>query len=95
MAFDSAQPWDADECLEVYDSCPENPAEIVYGCIIDADSSCVEACAQLGSCDLTEPWVCEIFCSELEADDPLFHTYFTDCVEDAATCEELAPCVGQ
>jgi hypothetical protein len=95
MAYDSAQPWDADECLEEYDSCPENPAEIIYGCIIDADSSCVEACAQLENCDLTDSWVCEIFCSELEADDPLFHTYFTDCVENAATCEELAPCVGQ
>lgn len=95
MAFDAAQPWDADECLDVYDACPENPSEVIYGCIIDADSSCVEACAQLGECDLTDSWLCEMFCTELEADDPLLHTYFTDCVEDAETCDDLMPCVGQ
>jgi len=95
MAFDAAQPWDADECLEEYDACPEIPSEIVYGCIIDADSSCIDACDKLADCDLTLPWLCEIFCTELEADDPLTFTYFTDCVEDAANCEELKPCVGE
>ncbi len=94
QAFDAAQPWDADECFDEYATCPADPAEVVYGCIIDSDSDCVDACAGLHACQLSVDWVCEIFCTELEVDNVSFQQWFTNCVSDSDSCDEMMACVG-
>ncbi len=95
MTIAVAEPADADACYDEFDQCPENPAEVVYGCMVDSDTTCKDVCKVLHGCELTLDWVCEIFCTELEEENPAAYGYFADCVQDAGSCTAMKPCVGQ
>lgn len=95
MAIPGAQPWDADECYDEFQSCPEDTGEVVYGCIVDEGTECGNACDKLADCGWTVAWLCDVYCTILETTEPFFHDSFTECVENADSCAAMAPCVGE
>lgn len=95
MAIPMADPGSATACLDGLDSCPPEPEKAVYGCLVDPPGECIDACAGLESCSLTEGWLCEVFCTMLEDSDEAGFDWFTTCVEDASTCSSMKACVGQ
>lgn len=95
MAISAADPEDADYCLDVFQSCPEDPAAVVFGCLVEPDSKCVAVCDALAVCGLTTGWACDLFCTGLEKDDYATYEWLTDCLEDADDCDAMKPCVGQ
>ena len=95
MAIPGAQPWDADECYDEFETCPAEPSAVVYGCMVDEGEECDDACNALADCGWSEAWLCDIYCTILETTDAYFHEVFTECVANADSCAAMAPCVGE
>jgi hypothetical protein len=95
MVLPGAEPGLAEECLDEYDECPEEAGKVVYGCMVEEEPECVDVCADLDACGLTTDWLCAIFCTGLEQDDPSVHDLFVGCVQAADECDQMKPCVGQ
>jgi len=95
MAIPVADPEGANKCIKALPACPDKPEKAVYGCLVDPPGECIDACAGLEACALTDGWLCEIFCTVLEDSDEDGFEWFTTCVEDASTCSSMKVCVGQ
>jgi len=95
MAISTAAPADSAACFQSFDECPEPKESALYPCLVQAPEECQTICNALDMCSLTIDWVCDVFCTTLQQDEPAGYAGLAACVNAAGDCDNMAPCVGQ